>query len=374
MTVQRSIPVNVPLITESDVKAVSQCLIDGWISGEGPVVTEFESKMATASNRKIGISVANGTVAIDLAIELFDLEPGDEVILPSFTIISCLSQVLRKGAIPRFIDADRNTWNLDVNKLEEKITKNTRLIIAPHIYGLPIDMDPLIQIAANYGIPILEDAAESHGLAYKDRVCGSFGDLSTFSFYANKHITTGEGGMLVMDKEELADRLRRLRNLNFRDGERFVSDELGWNYRISSLQAALGTSQLNRLQDIIKKRKEIGSFYQGALKDVQDIRLPLESTTYADNNYWVFGILLEGRHKGKAREIEAILNSKGVGTRPFFQPLHRQPVLKKYGFADQDSLPISENLGTSGFYIPNGLGSDFADFELVAETVSGVLA
>ena len=367
------VPVNVPLITENDIEAVVKCLRDGWISGEGPVVTEFESKMAALSKRRFGISVANGTIAIDLAIELFDLKPGDEVIIPSFTIISCLSQVLRKGAIPRFVDADPDTWNLDVNKLEELITPRTKLIIAPHIYGLPIDIDVLLEIAAKYDLAVLEDAAESHGLLYKDKVCGSFGDLSTFSFYANKHITTGEGGMIVTDNIEFHDKLKRLRNLNFRDNQRFVSDDLGWNYRISSLQAALGISQVDRLIDIINKRKEVGDFYRNALKDVPDIQLPLASTTYADNNYWVFGILLEGKHKGKGREIEATLNSRGVGTRPFFHPLHRQPVLAKYGLAEQESLPISENLGASGFYIPNGLGTDWSDFELVAETVSEVL-
>jgi perosamine synthetase len=271
------------------------------------------------------------------------------------------------------VDADPFTWNMDVNQLEEQINTKTKLIIAPHIYGLPIDMDPLLEIATQHGIAVLEDAAESHGLLYKDKVCGSFGDLSTFSFYANKNITTGEGGMIVTDNDEFADKLKKLRNLNFRDGERFVSDELGWNYRISSLQAALGISQSSRLQEILQKRKEIGLFYQEAFKDISDVRLPVTSSSYAENNYWVFGILLEGRHKGKGREIEAILDSRGVGTRPFFQPLHRQPLLKKYGHSKQVPLPISENLGESGFYIPNGLGTDWSDFELVAEIVSEVL-
>ena len=373
MTVRKNIPVNVPLITQDDVEAVAQCLRDGWISGEGPVVTEFESKMAAISNRKFGISLANGTVAIDLALELFDINPGDEVILPSFTIISCLSQVLRKGATPRFVDSDPGTWNMDVTKLEELITSKTKLIIAPHIYGLPIDIDSLLEVSNKYKIPVLEDAAESHGLKYRDKVCGSFGDLSTFSFYANKHITTGEGGMIVTDNEEFHDKLKRLRNLNFRDNQRFVSDDLGWNYRITSLQAALGISQVKRLKEIIEKRQKVGAFYQNALSGIQDIQLPMTSTSYAENNYWVFGILLDGKHKGKGREIEASLNSRGVGTRPFFQPLHRQPVLEKYGHGDQASLPIAENLGTSGFYIPNGLGTEWADFELVAEIVTEVL-
>jgi len=374
MNYSRQVPVNTPLITESDIDSVSSCLREGWISGDGPVVTEFESEMAKLSDRKFGVAVANGTIAIDLAIELFDLQPGDEVILPSFTIISCLSQILRKGAIPRFIDSNSETWNMDVNLVEKNISLKTKLIVAPHIYGLPIDMDPLMLLAESFGIPLIEDAAESHGLRYKDQVCGSFGALSTYSFYANKHITTGEGGLIVTNDEDLAIRLQNLKNLNFRQGERFVSDELGWNYRLGSMQAALGLSQLKRLNEILKQRKKIGAFYQEQLQRVPNIQLPLVETAFSENNYWVFGLVLNGKMTGKAKEVQNELGKLGIGTRPFFQPLHRQPVLQKFGLSGQPSLSVSENLGNSGFYIPNGLGTEISDFEYVVDCIDKVLS
>jgi len=374
MKYARQVPVNAPLITESDIESVSNCLREGWISGDSPIVNKFESQVAKLSDRKFGVAVANGTIALDLAIELFDLQPGDEVILPSFTIISCLSQILRKGAIPRFIDSNWETWNMDVDLVEKNISPRTKLIVAPHIYGLPIDMDPLILLAESFGIPLIEDAAESHGLRYKDRVCGSFGALSTYSFYANKHITTGEGGLIVTNDEDLAMRLQSLKNLNFRAGERFVSDELGWNYRLGSMQAALGLSQLTRLSEILNQRMKIGAFYQEQLRGVPDIQLPLEMTAYSENNYWVFGLVLNGKMTGKAKEVRTELGNFGIGTRPFFQPLHRQPVLEKFGLSDQRSLPVSENLGNSGFYIPNGLGTEISDFEYVVECIVKVLS
>jgi perosamine synthetase len=320
------------------------------------------------------VAVANGTIAIDLAIELFDLQPGDEVILPSFTIISCLSQILRKGAIPRFIDSNSETWNMDVDLVEKNISLKTKLIVAPHIYGLPIDMDPLMLLAESFGIPLIEDAAESHGLRYKDQVCGSFGVLSTYSFYANKHITTGEGGLIVTNDEDLAICLQNLKNLNFRQGERFVSDELGWNYRLGSTQAALGLSQLKRLNEILKQRKKIGAFYQEQLQGVPNIQLPLVETAFSENNYWVFGLVLNGKMTGKAKEVQNELGNLGIGTRPFFQPLHRQPVLQKFGLSEQPSLSVSENLGNSGFYIPNGLGTEISDFEYVVDCIDRVLS
>jgi perosamine synthetase len=374
MDYARQVPVNTPLITESDIDAVSNCLREGWISGDGPIVSKFEAEVAKLADRKYGVAVANGTIAMDLAIELFDLQPGDEVIIPSFTIISCLSQILRKGAIPRFIDSNSETWNMDVDLVEKSISPKTKLIVAPHIYGLPIDMDPLILLAESFGIPLIEDAAESHGLRYKDKVCGSFGALSTYSFYANKHITTGEGGLIVTNDEDLAMRLQSLKNLNFRADERFVSDELGWNYRLGSMQAALGLSQLKRLSEILNQRMEIGAFYQEQLRGVSGIQLPLEKTAYSENNYWVFGLVLNGEMTGKAKEVRAELGSFGIGTRPFFQPLHRQPVLQKFGLSDQMTLPVSEDLGNSGFYIPNGLGTDISDFEYVVDCVVKVLS
>jgi perosamine synthetase len=370
----RQVPVNTPLITEGDIASVVNALRDGWVSGEGPIVAEFENSFAQSCNREFGIAVTNGTAAIELVIHALGIGPGDEVILPSFAIISCVSQILRAGATPVFVDSDAATWNMDVNQIRSVITANTRAIMAVHTYGLPVDMDPLLQIAEEFNLKVIEDAAESHGLQYRGQRCGSFGLVSTFSFYANKHITTGEGGMVVTNDEELAASIRKYRNLAFQPERRFVHDELGWNLRMSSLQCALGTSQLQRLEEILASRRATGRTYQDAFKDLRNVQLPLPRTATSTNDYWVFGLVLNGDLTGRAGEIQQVLSENGVGTRPFFWPLHEQPVLKTFGLSEQPLLPIASNLARSGFYIPNGLGLNIEDIEHVIETVRRVLS
>ena len=367
------VPVNTPLIDESDVDAVSQALRDGWISGEGPVVAKFEQDFANYCDRKHGVSVTNGTAAIELVIHSLGFGAGDEIIVPSFAIISCVSQILRCGATPIFVDADPLTWNMDVNAIEELITPQTRAIMAVHTYGLPVDMDILVGLAKRHNLIIIEDAAESHGLLYKGMRCGSFGLVSTFSFYANKHLTSGEGGMVVTDDDSLAEKLRYYRNLTFRPESRFVHNELGWNLRMSSLQCALGASQLTRIEQILESRRVLGAQYQEAFGDIKDIQLPLVKTEFSRNNYWVFGIVLQGRHAETRPAIQAALAEVGVGTRPFFWPLHLQPVLKQFGFDKQSPLPVAEHLGSNGFYIPNGLGMSSEDVGYVIEQVRKIL-
>jgi len=370
----RQVPVNTPLVHESDVEAVSKALRDGWISGEGPIVANFETEFARFCNRKHGVSVTNGTAAIELVIHALGFGVGDEIIVPSFAIISCVSQILRSGATPVFVDSDPLTWNMDVDAVEVAITPRTKAIMAVHTYGLPINMDVLINLAQRHNLVIIEDAAESHGLLYKGIRCGSFGLVSTFSFYANKHLTTGEGGMVVTDDDSLAKKIRYFRNLTFQPEKRFVHDELGWNLRMSSLQCALGASQLTRIEQILRSRRALGARYQEAFAGIRDIQLPLATAEFGSNDYWVFGIVLQGRHAETRSAVQAALAEVGVGTRPFFWPLHLQPVLKNFGFEKQPSLPISEQLGTNGFYIPNGLGMSDEDAEYVIEQVRKILA
>jgi perosamine synthetase len=366
------IPVNIPLITEEDVEYVSKAMRETWVSGEGKYVAEFENSFAQLCNREFGIAVANGTVALDLVIEALELNPGDEVILPSFTIVSCKNQILRRGAIPIFVDALPDTWNMDVTQVEALITPKTRAIMAVHIYGLPVDMDPLLEIASRHGLPVIEDAAESHGLMYKEKIAGSMGLVSTFSFYANKNITTGEGGMIVTDDSAFAEKIRQLKNLSFIPERRFLHNDLGWNGRLSSIQCALGSSQTKRLNEIVDKRVRLGEIYQNAFADIPNILLPKNSTPYSRNNYWVFGIVLQKSFGLTAKEIMDILDIQGVGTRPFFFPLHKQPLLEKFNHR-KFSLPVSENLGEFGFYIPNGLGMVDSQVETVIGRVREVL-
>ena len=209
------IPVNEPLLDGNEMRYLRECIDTGWISSEGPFIARFETELAARVNRRHGIAVSNGTAALDAAVEALQIGPGDEVIMPAATIISCAAQVVRNGAVPVLIDSDPSTWNMDVRLICDRITPRTRAIMAVHLYGLPVDMDPVLELASRYGLSVIEDAAEMHGQAYRGRPCGSFGDLSTFSFYANKHITTGEGGMIVTDDDALSDGCRSLRNLCF---------------------------------------------------------------------------------------------------------------------------------------------------------------
>ena len=252
---KKFIPVNTPLVDGNEKKYLQKCIDTGWISSEGPHVREFEEKFAEIVDRKHAISVTNGSNALETAITALDLQKGDEVILPTFTIISCVAPLIRIGAVPVFVDADPLTWNMDTSQIEDKITSRTKAIMAVHIYGLPVDMDHLLGLADKYGLKVIEDAAEAHGLQYKGKICGSFGDVSTFSFYPNKLITTGEGGIIVTNNNAIADKCRSLRNLCFQSKKRFFHEELGWNFRMTNIQAALGLAQIERLDEFIKKKE-----------------------------------------------------------------------------------------------------------------------
>lgn len=346
------IPVSEPLLNGNEKKYLQECIDSGWISSEGPFVKKFEEEFARFTNRKHAIAVANGTAAIDLTIAVLDLKKGDEIIIPSFTIISCISEILRRGIVPVFVDSDPFTWNMDTKQLESKISVRTKAVMAVHLYGLPTDMDPLITFAAKHKLIIIEDASQAHGLQYKNRICGSFGLISTFSFYANKIITTGEGGMIVTDDDGLAERIRGYRNLCFKPEQRFVHDELGWNYRMTNMQAALGVAQLERISEFIEKKKEIGRTYSQLLERISGkVLLPVPELEYAENIYWVFGIVLKQHNREK---IVRFLKENNIMTRPFFYPLHKQPLLKQFGLTTDQRLPVSEHLGENGFYIPSG--------------------
>jgi perosamine synthetase len=349
------IPVNEPLLDGNEKKYLLECIESGWISSEGPFIKLFEEKFSSGVGRKQGIAVTNGTAAIDAAVEALGIGPGDEVILPTFTIISCILQVVRSGATPVLVDSDPLTWNMDVTQIEAKITSRTKAIIVVHIYGLPVDMGPVLDIANRYGLKIIEDAAEMHGQTYRGKPCGSFGDISTFSFYPNKHITTGEGGMIVVDDGELAETCRSLRNLCFQPHKRFVHQRLGWNLRMTNMQAALGLAQLEHLDKLSARKRAMGARYTELLKNLPGIQLPLAQTEYANNIYWVYGIVLDDTIGFDAAEAMNRLAKKGIGTRPFFFPMHLQPVLRRMGLFENEQYPVAERIARQGFYIPSGM-------------------
>jgi perosamine synthetase len=350
------IPVNIPILDGNEKRYLIECIDTGWISSEGPFIKAFEEKFAAKMGRDYGIAVSNGSVALDTAIIALDIKEGDEVIMPAFTIICCASAITRVGAKPVLIDSDPVTWNMDVTKIEEKITSKTKAIMVVHIYGIPVDMDKVLFLAAKYNLKIIEDAAEQHGQHYKDKPVGSFGDISCFSFYPNKHITTGEGGMIATNDKRLAERCRSLRNLCFKPERRFVHDELGYNYRMTNIQAALGLAQLERMDAFVQKKRRIGEIYNNLLADVKGIQLSLPETEYAKSIYWVYAIVLKDEIPFDATEAIKRLEKIGVGARPFFWSIHEQPVFKKMNLFENEKYPVSENISRRGFYIPSGLG------------------
>jgi perosamine synthetase len=364
----KPIPVNTPLLGGNEQAYLQQCLETGWISSEGPFVQQFEEEFSSYVQRKEGIAVANGSAALDIAVQALQLQPGDEVIMPAFTIISPAFSILRAGAVPVLVDSDPHTWNMTAANIAQKITAKTKAILVVHIYGLPVDMDEVLSLAKQHQLWVVEDAAEMHGQTYKGKKCGSFGHVSTFSFYPNKLITTGEGGMIVTDDPQLAARCRKLRNLAFEpDGRRFIHYEMGWNYRMTNLQAALGLAQLEKIEEHIRLKREAGARYQQGLAALEGYQLPLHKTEFAENIYWVFGMVAADQQK--ADSLVARLQAARIGTRPFFWPMHEQPVFREMGLFKGESYPVAEHLARAGFYLPSGLGLTAEDGERVIEAV-----
>jgi perosamine synthetase len=361
------IPVNEPLLNGNEKKYLAECIESGWISSEGPFVGRFEEMLAHRAGRRHGIAVCNGSVALEAAVAALGIGQGDEVILPTFTIISCAAAVIRAGAMPVLVDADPLTWNMDVSQIEAKITSHTKAIMAVHIYGLPVNMKPLLALAERHGLAVIEDAAEMLGQACNGRPCGSFGEISIFSFYPNKHVTTGEGGMIVTDDHALAERCRGLRNLCFQPSKRFVHEELGWNFRMTNLQAALGLAQLERLDEFVVRKRRMGTIYNELLADFATIEKPLPRTDYAENIYWVYGVVLKEDIFCNAAEVITHLGNEGIGTRPFFYPMHQQPVFQKMGLFNKECHPVAERLAERGFYLPSGLALEEKQIRHAAE-------
>ncbi len=367
------VPVNEPLLDGNEKRYLAECIDTGWISSEGPFVRRLEEEFAARVGRKHGIAVCNGSAALEAAVATLGLAPGDEVILPTFTIISCVTAILRAGASPVVVDSDPQTWNMRADQVAERITQRTKAIMSVHIYGLPVDMDPILALAQDHGLKIIEDSAEMHGASYRGRPCGSFGDISIFSFYPNKHITTGEGGMIVTDDDALAERCRSLRNLCFQPGKRFVHEELGSNWRMSNLQAAVGVAQLERLTEFIARKREMGRLYREYFRDVRGIQHQPYRTPFAENIYWVYGLVLHDDVAFDAAEAMRRLAVLKVQTRPFFWPMHEQPVLQRMGLFKGESYPVAERLARRGFYVPSGVALTEAQIRTVVAAVREIL-
>ena len=367
------IPVNEPLLNGNEKKYLCECIDTGWISSEGPFLKEFEQKMSDTVDRKYGIAVSNGTAALIVAVQALGMKKGDEVIMPSFTIISCAMAVMKVGAVPVLVDSDLYTWNINTNEIEAKITPKTKAIMIVHLYGLPVEVDKILAIAKKYNLKVIEDAAEMHGQTYKGKPCGSFGDISTFSFYSNKHITTGEGGMVVTDDAEIAERCRTLRNLCFKKDIRYVHDETSENYRFTNLQAAVGLAQLESLDEFVEKKRQMGRYYTEKLRDIEGLILPVEKTEYAQNIYWVYGIVLDKNVKVDNKTVQKFLAEEGIGSRTFFWCMHEQPVYRRQDLFVNESYPNAEYLARKGFYIPSGLALTECQMNMVVKGMQRIM-
>ena len=371
---KKFIPVNTPLINNQDALVVSKTIKSGWVSSEGPSVKEFENKLSKFLNRKFGCAVSSGTAALEIAIRSLDLKKNDEVIMPSFTIISNAMAIVKSLAKPILVDVNLDTWNIKIEDIEKKITKKTKCLMIPHIYGLSNDMDKILKIAKKYNLYLIEDAAEVLGLKYKNKFCGSFGDISILSFYANKHITTGEGGMLLTNNKNLNNKFKDYRNLCFGSKKnRFNHYDISWNYRYTNIQAALGLNQLKRINKIVKRKHEIGDYYYKHFKNIKNIILQPNKLSYCKNIYWVFGIVIKKNNKNKINEVIRKLAKRNIGTRPFFWPMHKQDAFKNKGLFKGIRLPNSEFIAKNGFYLPSGLGLSLKELKFVKDTVISVL-
>lgn len=347
---------------------MAQCLDTNWVSSMGEFIPRFESTFADICGVKYGVACCNGTAAIHLALEALGIGPGDEVIIPSFTLIVSANMVCLAGATPVLVDVTPDTWCLDPSLIEAKITPRTKAIMPVHMYGHPCDMDAIMAIARRHHLLVIEDAAQAHGATYRGRRVGGIGDVGCFSFYGNKIITTGEGGMVVTSDAGAAERAAMLRNQAFGE-ERFVHEQVGFNYRMTNIQAAIGVAQCEKLEHKIARKREIARVYDELLADVDGLQLPAR-TKDCEPVFWMYGVVLEESFGAGKHEVMRKLAGRGVETRSFFIPMHQQPVFsgKNPRWPDlRGSYPVSERLGRCGLYLPSGLDLTEDDQAFVAE-------
>ncbi len=375
------VPVNEPLLTEEDFAPLEDAFRTGWISSAGRYVDEFEQSWAGYCGQAHGIAVANGTVALQVAVEALGIGAGDEIIMPSYTIISCALAAVRVGAKPVLVDCCPRTFNMRVDQIEAKITPATKAIMVVHMFGHPVDMDPVLVLAQKYGLAIIEDAAEVHGAKYLSgrdgdtpewRVCGSMGHIATFSFFANKLITTGEGGMVITSDDHLAKRCRDLRNLCFRPDRRFLHTEIGHQFRLTNMQAAVGVNQVKRIEEIVERKRAIAADYTARLGDLPRMQLPMEED-WGRSVFWVYPLLLADDHPFDAVSLAAALKAEGVETRPFFLGMHEQPIFHDMGLFLGEAHPVTERIARKGLYIPSGLAITEAQMDHVCAAVRKIL-
>jgi len=353
---KKFINVSEPDLSKLELKNATDAVRSGFISGSaGKYIKEFEEEFAKFCGVEFGVACNSGTAALQLAIRVANIKEGDEVIVPTFTNIASLLCIVYAGAKPVLIDSRADTWCMDETQVEAKVNSRTKAILPVHIYGHPVKMDTIMQIAKKHNLLVIEDAAEAHGATCDGKMVGSFGELSCFSFYANKIITTGEGGMTLTSSQKFADKMKVLRNLAFQDTVRYLHEDLGYNYRMTNIQAAIGVAQLSRINQFIEKKREMAQWYNKGLKKVKGVTLPVEMP-WAKNVYWMYGIVIDEQKFGMSKEVlMQELKKRGIDSRSFFIPMHQQPVFHSMGLFKGESYPVSEKIGKNGLYLPSGL-------------------
>jgi len=365
------IPVCEPLLTGKELEYASDCLKTNWISSAGKYIPEFEKRFAEYCGCKYGIATTNGTTALHLALASLGIRDGDEVIMPAFTMAACAFAVIYTGAKPVLVDAEADTWNIDVTELERRVTDRTKAIMPVHIYGHPCDMDPIMDIAKRHNLFVLEDAAEAHGAEYKGTKAGGIGQVGCFSFYANKIITTGEGGMVVTNDAQIADKSRRLKDQAFSPQRRFLHTNIGFNYRMTNVQAAIGLAQMESIDRFVEMRRNNAALYSAGLKDIPGITLP-QQKEWAKNVYWMYGILAENKLGITRDSLMQKLKEKGVDTRTFFIPMHVQPAFQDMGLFKGELYPVATDLSEKGLYLPSGSGLKSEEIDYICTCIRNI--
>ena len=347
METKAFIPVAEPIFDGRELEYLSDCIKTGWISSIGKYVTEFEQGFARYIGCRYGVAVHTGTAALHLALAALNIGPGDEVIVPDLTFAATANAVLYTGAKPVLVDVEDDTWNIDPREIEKAINENTKAVIVVHLYGHPCDMEAILHICDRYGIVLVEDAAEAHGAEYRGRKVGSFGRIGCFSFFGNKVITTGEGGLCVTDDPDLKHCIEQLRDHGMSTTRKYWHDRVGYNYRMTNLQAAVGVAQLERIEWFVERKREIAGLYKSYLADTENLILPIEKD-YAKNIFWMFTICIREACKISRDELMQLLKSEGVDSRPVFFPLHSMPP-----YYTEKAYPISEKISKAGLSLPS---------------------
>ena len=369
------IPVCEPELSSVERKNLMECYDSGWISSNGKYVKTFEDAFSKYIGCEYGIAVSNGTTALEAAIFALEIKPGDEIILPSFTIVSCVIAIIRQGGIPVFTDVDKDTWCITASEIKKRLSNKTKAVMVVHMFGHPADMKPILELSNKYGFLVIEDASQVHGAEYFGKKCGSLGHISTFSFYANKIITTSEGGMVITSNKKYADLAASFRNLCFRKTRDFIHDDFGHNFRLTSLQASIGIAQLSRIEYFLKQKIKNGKIYKKYLSKIPGIQIQTERKNIK-SVYWMYSIVLNPKSKIFAKDVVTKLSELGIGSRMFFSPLHKLPAFKKRNlmFKAEGSFNQCERLSKYGLYLPSSISIKEKDIKIVCEKVKEILS